>query len=76
MNRGGGRPGRGPVRQQERRRDYRRTDYEDIGLDGVDRELAEMNECDKRRYCGEKVPKPSLYNSIALKSLNRDLAKE
>ena len=40
------------------------------------RELAEMNECDKRRYCGEKVPKPSLYNSIALKSLNRDLAKE
>jgi len=25
------------------------------------RELAEMNECDKRRYCGEKVPKPSSY---------------
>jgi len=33
---GGGRPRRWPVRQQERRRDYRRTDYEDHMLDGVD----------------------------------------
>jgi len=41
------------------------------------RELEEMDEADLRHCCGENpLPKPSLYNSIALKSLNRDLAKE
>ena len=33
---GGGRSGRGPVRQKETRKDHRMTDYEDHMLDGVD----------------------------------------
>lgn len=33
---GGGRPGRGPIRTQETRKDHRKTDYEDHRLDGCD----------------------------------------
>jgi hypothetical protein len=36
---GGGRPGRGPSCVEERRRDYRRADYDGHELDGTDPDM-------------------------------------
>jgi hypothetical protein len=33
---GGGRPGRGPIRQMEKRTDYKRPDFDGHELDGCD----------------------------------------